>query len=268
MAGSSRYSTPTPSQMRDQDLIQDDLPSSSGAYDYDFSSAGPSRPAVIPYDDPYADEYKPEMMEIEDKPITDGGNILGRRGRGRGRGSGRGNDRRRDSGGWNHGRGGRNIDRGRGGRWGGIEGPQYRDRRGPLNQGQQAPTSPTSLAIARGTGQFDRGEGSSNIITEARMGGWGQQQYPILRPQNQFQFGQPGGYVQPHINPRFASQFGMNLGFQGPPQYYPQEARFGQPYSPIGDWADQWTVHGHGAGDSNLDTGHDNVNSSPRGRPP
>ena len=273
MAGSSRYSTPIPSQMYDQDLTQDDLTSSSGAYDYDFSSAGPSRPAVIPYDDPYADECQPEKMEVEHVPITDRERTPSRGGRRRGRWGGGGDDRRRGSGGRNRGRGSRNIDRGRGARWGGNEGPQYHDRQGTLNQGRQAlprSLSPTSLAIARVTGEFE-GERWSNVKSEAEMSDWRQQQYSILPPPNQFQFGQQGGYVQPHINPRFASRFGINLGFQSPLQHYPQQTHIAQPYSPIGDtnWADQWTVHGHGPGDTGtLNTDHDDINVDSAGGHP
>ncbi|KAG5637656.1 hypothetical protein H0H81_003733 [Sphagnurus paluster] len=61
IAASSRQSTPLPSLMHDQDMIETGNFSRNpydehGLYDVEFG-AGPSRPAPIPYDDPYSDTY-------------------------------------------------------------------------------------------------------------------------------------------------------------------------------------------------------------------
>ncbi|RXW22690.1 hypothetical protein EST38_g3166 [Candolleomyces aberdarensis] len=55
----TRDPTPNPSHMRDQELVDDAFLSRGaydehGPYDLDFRAPGPSRPAPIPYDDPYA----------------------------------------------------------------------------------------------------------------------------------------------------------------------------------------------------------------------
>lgn len=183
----------------------------------------------------------------------------GRRGRGRGRnssdsggrggrGRGRGNDRTRGRG------------RGRGGYPGNIDtigagwqqqgsGPTSANSMSPVTSreeydprssfnlsgattGQRRELSPTSFAIARATGQHSDGSTYGN----GGVQGWG-----YAQQQQQFAgggaFGYDEGYggqqqfVQPHINPRFAAQFGMGFTEQWSPNQY--EA---QGWGGMADW--------------------------------
>lgn len=284
---SSRYATPTPSQMRDQDLIDDSLLTASayaerGPYDFDFSSAGPSRPAPIPYDDPYSTEYTSEKPDVSPSspgasrdsemvdsrgphrrsPSVEASGRGGGRGRGRGRGRGGGHDRadtRRDSGCRGRARGRGWVDRGRGGRPNGYD--THINQSNPQSGESHAPPrsmSPTSLAIARATGQLggpDPGTAPQHAMSNP-IGGWQPQQHPQMQPQYNFGI-QQQPFVQPHINPRFASQFGMNFGFMQP-QFYPPNPQFGMSSNaPQGsqaerNWTDEWTVYG---GDTDASAG-------------
>ncbi|KAF8078940.1 Gar1/Naf1 RNA binding region-domain-containing protein [Lyophyllum atratum] len=261
-AASSRQSTPTPSQMHDQDMTDPSHLSRNpydehGPYDIGFS-AGPSRPPPIPYDDPYADPYmsvnsqsttEPRAMtqDFERRPNQQDDNI-NRRGRGRGQGRGRGDGRGR----------GRGRERGRGEHGGSPRGYSSSDmqrNRRASNAGDNSsavrllpaqdaspsfgqhiarPLSPTSLAIARATGQLPDGSNfsaqySSNVPAQPPppFGAWGYSD-PFQHAQ-MFQFGASGysqDFVQPHINPRFANAFGINMTLPQhltqPPQYASQ----------------------------------------------
>lgn len=266
---SSRQSTPNPTLMRDQELSATDEAIFSrnaydehGPYDIDYAAPGPgpsssraaTRPAPIPYDDPYGDDYTaPDAVDREmsaPSRVVEGGPSRGyeraAEGRGRGRdgprgrggGGGRGRDRDRDRGGH---RDSRDRGRGRGGgRGGGGRGPpqnQYGAAERPTdgyNQQDTRPMSPTSLAIARATGQsshydpqpsqgqrqqYQTGYASSYPDNSAGAWGYGQQyqQYGYnIQQQPQHGFMPAAPFVQPHINPRFASAFG--LGIPGQPQ--------------------------------------------------
>ena len=296
---SSRHPTPTPSQMRDQDLVDDAFLCTNaydehGPYDMDFSAA-PSRPAPIPYDDPYSDEYNGSTSSIE--PITPspgpasgsrraadqtqdrssgrGGEWATSRGRGRGRGTGQKRDVRggREAGGRGRGRGrgpGDHGDRGKDNRGRSDRGrvPPHSINEGdtgvgwlttmqetiePYNPHFSRPLSPTSLAIARATGQLADG---SNFTPQASPisdteGAWAFHQ-SLQQPQQLFNFGPLGyqqSYVQPHINPRFAAQFGINLDFEQP-QPYSHHEPYGQGFGavperhPVSNGSDEWIVHG------------------------
>jgi H/ACA ribonucleoprotein complex non-core subunit NAF1 len=79
-------------------------------------------------------------------------------------------------------------------------------------------------------------------------GGWEFQQSQ-MHPQQQYNFGTQPPFVQPHINPRFASQFGMNVGLLQPQlysQYGQYESNATNARSSTGNWVDQWTVPVHG----------------------
>lgn len=266
--------------MRDQDLVEETLGKNAyderGPYDIDFSSAGPSRPPPVPYDDPYSNEYNAELLDSDTipdvttepsndhhdhtSPKRDSERGMGR-GRGRGWGRGRGGldrESRRDSGGRGRGRGRGWGDRGHDGRRYGGEDDTRRMAQPdePHESRPPRPLSPTSLAIARATGQLD--SGSTPTFDPRFMqqsSGW-QFQQPPMQPQQQFNFGAQQPFVQPHINPRFASQFGMNFGFMQP-QFYPQYGQYGfnsnntgGPPSNGRNWAEEWTVHGSDAGAS------------------
>lgn len=102
--------------MRDQELTDDVVLNRNaydeiGPYDLDFGGAGPARPAPVPYNDPYSDQYtvpevpksgpsnEPNRAERSHPPErASSGNMGGSRdydrndarARGRGRGRGRG----------------------------------------------------------------------------------------------------------------------------------------------------------------------------------
>ncbi|KAL4253570.1 H/ACA ribonucleoprotein complex non-core subunit NAF1 [Abortiporus biennis] len=236
--------------------------------DMDFG-AGPSRPQPIPYDDPYSDSYgltedpSPSGSSINANmeagyvppapPVRSlGMNDRPLRGRGRGkgpmrdggsgrqegsapiRGRGRDRDRRR------HERG-RGRGRGRGGGGGGSEGHSVSGCGGEISSRQGSfseeydhqtsrPLSPTSLAIARATGQFSDGSmfaSSTSGDGDGQTGyspvsptdaSWGYASYGTQQQGNDYNsFGYQQSYaVQPHINPRFASAFAYNFGFTQP----------------------------------------------------
>ena len=58
--------------------------------------------------------------------------------------------------------------------------------------------------------------------------GWG---YMPTQQQFNFGYGYPQGYVQPHINPRFASQFGINLNMGYMQQAQQQQYAYGAEYA-------------------------------------
>ncbi|KAI0778972.1 Gar1/Naf1 RNA binding region-domain-containing protein [Trametes elegans] len=279
LGASSRQSTPLPSRMRDQDMVDDPYGGSSyeqslSYNDMDFG-AGPSRPAPIPYDDPYSDSYGAAPTLTADAaegslPPTPDIPVDASRGSGRGRGRGgpgRGGAQRREDLGRGRGRGRRQNDRGRGrgrGRGGDFRSPadgrtgwqggrpdEY-DPRGPR------PPSPASLAIARATGQYAEGPPLQPDMQGQQNGGgvsgWGYAGQPMQS--YDFSFGYQYPQVQPHINPRFASNFGMagmgmGMGFAygGQPGTYSQDStgyNVGGHY-PGGGWGDEWSQSYQGA---------------------
>ncbi|KAA1468127.1 NAF1-domain-containing protein [Dentipellis sp. KUC8613] len=272
IVGSSRHSTPVPSRYttpsRDQNIAADSFYGSNpfdahGPYDMDYGvAAGPSRPAPKPYDDPYSDEYNTAAAAavlygtspsetLAGTSVSSDASDHGEYGRNRGRGRGRRPDRGgrairdHEPRGRPYDRGGRGRGRGRG------SGDAYSGGRG----GHQSipPThpprslSPTSLAIATATGQFptDSGYAAASPLQAAAapQAAWSYDPYqPQQSQQQMFAFGghaQP--YVQPHINPRFASQLGFNMGFMGQGQQSQQQQQQQQQYS-------QYSQYGAGMG--------------------
>ena len=109
--------------------------------------------------------------------------------------------------------------------------------------------SPTSAAIARATGLY---AGDAAYSAAQLQSGWGYQQYPAWGQGDYgFEYQQP--FVQPHINPRFASQFGLNLGYAQPMQYAGYE-QYGMGYPAGGQMSggDQWTDGEHSSYTSNA----------------
>ena len=244
---SSRQSTPNPSQMLDQELADEmyhlsrNAYDAHGPYDVDFDSvAGPSRPPPIPYDDPYADDYTAavaEPLSISLSSSFDSKPSLGRssgsghgyhRGEHHVKGRGRGRDRdrgQRGRGKWRRGGNGCRSSQQH------MDTPtEFDDSRGRTTRSM----SPTSLAIARATGQVtyngsqhqQQQQQSFSLMYPDAHGNGGSWGYNHVQPQTQFH--QPEyGYmqqsyrleqahmqaplVQPHINPRFASAFGMAI---------------------------------------------------------
>ena len=264
---SSRQTTPALQQPHYKDFSEDIFYGANpydahGPYDDGYRVAGPSRPAPIPYDDPYADQVdvdnvkyqgdsiNPSERSTEARPV---GRELERslgdsRGRVRGRGRGGGT---RDRG---RGRGRGRPDRGR--RLGGESRWMQQTHTAPSIEPYDPNTphsiSPTSDAIERATTQ-----------TSSDVSG-----YPSSQPFSGSPVWpyQPGGFhphgqqevVQPHINPRFASVF----GFDGmsptahPPAWFGQQAQFNsyQPLQPPQTWTNQWLVHGQESENAESDT--------------
>ncbi|KIJ66237.1 hypothetical protein HYDPIDRAFT_26605 [Hydnomerulius pinastri MD-312] len=264
---SSRQTTPAPSRAHVDDMIDDTFYGSNpydahGPYDDNYRVAGPSRPAPIPYDDPYADTTGSDTIKQEPQeslptgfPPSQTEYDSGARGRGRGRDRGRFHDR-----------GGSRMPRDRGSDRG-ARGRGDRNRQQWSNTRQsyhsnsvtsqetfgssvRRSVSPTSRAIERATGQFADGNSAYSPAQQA-SDSWAYQQPNNLPTQN---YQQP--FVQPHINPRFASAFGFN--FQGTPgQWHSQQQMPGTPYymsQPQQNWADQWTVHDSTGADGDGDT--------------
>ena len=228
--------------------------------DLDYG-ASPSRPKPQPYDDPYSDAYnQPDVkpgtatsLPIPHRPRperappgkavgqTDSGSSQGRGGqrahhhhhyeRGRGRGHGRG-----------RGRG-----RGRGGARG-QEGhilPHRTDDRGAAH-GPPGLLSPTSTMMPPATGQYYGSDYTPFSPQLPPQFGFAPP-YPQVQQQQQQQqqFMSPQQHsVQPHINPRFAAQFGLNLEMMQhqPGQQYPAYGQYDGPTTPVyeGGWDGQW----------------------------
>lgn len=244
-AASSRHSTPA--RASGSGTLNDYAYAGSaydahGLYDMDYIPAGSSRPAPIPYDDPYADTFIPDVDYIPPTPSLSYSRdsrsntsdkdshppelrprLLQGKDRGRGRGQNRGRGRGRGSDGGRttspHG-------------WG--ETKCYTQSPAMPFPTNQVPTLPT----------FSTGQ--STFWDASRVA-----PYPM---------------VQPHINPRFAASFGLNFA-NLPSQPYFQQAttQYSQPYDPVwslntdtqrpqpgtkhqfghpdqGDWTGQWTV--------------------------
>ncbi|GJE89576.1 Gar1 and Med15 domain-containing protein [Phanerochaete sordida] len=260
----SRQATPL---SRDTDMV-DDLYGASpydNPYDDMDLGAGPSRPPPLKYDDPYSDSYglpdppvATSSADIRPEPDTHSvqqerapgrgrgrGKPAGRESFGRERGRGRGRDRPRERG---RGRGrGRGGGGGGGDTWGGHQGMNpSADHTARIPR----PLSPTSAAIARATGQpaengaYAGAQQGSNGASGPVDNGWGYQQYPS---QMDYGYGYQQSFVQPHINPRFASQFGMSLAYANQMQsmQYAGYSQYGMGYpgghAPAGEWSGDWS---------------------------
>lgn len=260
---SSRFSTPTPSQMRDQELNDGAFYGASpydeyGPYDVGVSS-GPSRPAPLPYDDPYQD-VTPSSYDSSEGAVEGPSPQRGSRGfanhSSRERGSGRGHGRGRGRGRGREGSGRAGFDH----RSGNGQGPsrrasfEPRDRRSSFNRGgpprasATRSLSPASLAIARATGQYADGSAFAHENVPPSPSSmnefWRQQHYHSAESndtsyhsygtsQNFYNSQQP--YAQPHINPRFAAMFGIDVTQMQGQQYGPfglSSSSLPSPYSP------------------------------------
>ncbi|KAG6817931.1 hypothetical protein H0H87_012399 [Tephrocybe sp. NHM501043] len=204
VAASSRQSTPTPSQMYDQDMEEARQFSRNpydehGPYDLDFS-AGPSQE-----EEEVKDAIEEGVEEGEEEGITA---IL-------------------------------------------LVHTLDQTSHGVVTTQVTVPGQ--LLAIARATGQLPDGSyapQNANYSSQSlnSMGGWG---YPDAFQSNpMFQFGATGyPLVQPHINPRFANAFGMNMSMAAPSSQYSTSSIVAA--SPR-DWADEWAIpSGQGAPSGN-----------------
>jgi H/ACA ribonucleoprotein complex non-core subunit NAF1 len=257
-----------------------------GPYDMDLSAS--IRPPPLPYDDPYSDAYLNRASTAEAVPAASssqnahtaekgqasnyGQETKMRRGRGRGRGDVRRVRRPTPTfgpRGWGRGRGSR--DRGHGT----VSESEMRPI--PIN-GHTPPTqsevgrlisqlagsrpTPSPLSMTMATGQPFNGTEyapSASPVTHAGNG-WSfeqSQQYPMqsyaIDPR-WYQY----PYVQPHINPRFASAFGLNVMGMTQPQTY-EPARSSEGYeseeytSTQHHSVDEWTVYAAQGDSSNVE---------------
>ena len=228
--------------------------------------ASPSRPTPQPYDDPYSDTYNQPgagtsvatpVPTLSPHPEHGPREYVVRSNRGRGRER----DDHRPHYNRERGRGrGRGHGRGRGRGRGTAHGPAGHPHR-TEEHGAHGPRalSPSSAITAQAVGgQCPMPDTSTH--SEYRGGG-GPSDYAPYSPQmGQFGFAQsytPQPFVstqhpvQPHINPRFAEQFGLNLDMmqQQQPPYFP----YSQYTPPVydngaeGGWDGQWS-RGYGTG--------------------
>ena len=210
---------------------------------YDFGiTPGPSRPAPIPYDDPYADPVPPPTVDKESGELEDSlgeqepskdyqrNFIESDQYPARGRASWR--PPRGNRGRVRRGRGGRNDRRFSYERQSSHDSLRSQDDGYSDSQGfdrrSSVPLTPTSPLLAQDNGYYNEtaSPSTSNVgyarsFTHSPV--MQQSSYPFSG-QNPWGFnaGPPPqdsdishyeSYVQPHINPRFASQFGINMNF-------------------------------------------------------
>lgn len=266
---SSRQTTPAPSQSHYSDVSEDIFYGANpydahGPYDDGYRVAGPSRPAPIPYDDPYADQVEVNNAKYEGSlinpersaeahPISREPERSFGGSRGRGRGRGRGYDRSgsdRDRGGRGRGRPDRGRRSGGESRW--FQQNHTASSVEPYNPNTPGPLLPTSDAMDRVIAQPSCIPGSpSQPFSPSPT--W-------LYQQGGFQgqsFGQQE-VVQPHINPRFASSFGFNMSptNHSPAWFGSQQAQFNsyQAPQPPETWTNQWLVHGQESENAESDT--------------
>ncbi|CDO73451.1 hypothetical protein BN946_scf185013.g86 [Trametes cinnabarina] len=197
---SSRHSTPLPSRMRDQDMVDDPYGGSSyeqslSYNDMDFG-AGPSRPAPIPYDDPYSDSYGHQVGTGE---VLSGVKT-----------------RAEDE-------------------------DEFVDRTTVAGVGVVVMTvAGITEPMAGRAGRMQHAGGA---------GSWGYPEAPMQSYDFSFGFQYPQySPVQPHINPRFASNFGMagmGMGYTygGQPAPYGSEATGYREHTASGGvWNGQWDL--------------------------
>ncbi|KAL4062969.1 Gar1/Naf1 RNA binding region-domain-containing protein [Scleroderma yunnanense] len=234
---SSRQTTPVPSQVH-PDRTTDHIFHGSnpydahGLYDDDYRISAPSRQAPLPYDDPYAEHPVPETIKQEHggspsarsqwSQANDEVRHFEARGRGRDhRGRGQGRERKRSRG---------RMPRGRSGRF--QSGSTARET---SDFNEFHPPLVSNMPEDAATGDFT---GSTSMYSSSQHGSlpWSYQQIGNLHLSN---FQPP---VQPHINPRFASAFGITLpGNMG--QWSPQQVSQTAPYymsQPPHDWGTPW----------------------------
>ncbi|KAJ3511356.1 hypothetical protein NLJ89_g4150 [Agrocybe chaxingu] len=240
---SSQASTPNPTLMRDRDLVDETFFSRNaydehGPYDVDYATAGPSsRPAPMPYDDPYGDAYTaPDVVEREARsevassshkpPFERGPKQYDRRPYDRPEGTGREAMEQEVE----------------------VEVRSAMEAK-DLQKCFKATTvqerhgrcllllSPL-LAQLDKKGMPSQISNPTSIPTLKQILGHGEQD--DYQPYGQGVM-QPMPFVQPHINPRFASAFGLSLPFQQQQAYSPSTTTLAA-HSPsaMAKWNDEW----------------------------
>lgn len=237
--------------------------------------SGPSRPAPLPYDDPYEDVAPPLVDSTESlQPASEAVSVANAKGdssrssareRSRGRGRERGRGRGRGRGDWNRQSryGPNDTDRRQFSSLGSGSSYGQRNRRDSVSSshgGYQQFTSPISQAAPQATAQA----GFSSMLPSGQHS-YDTQQLSSATPSYQQQ-----SFVLPHINPRFASMFGIDLNFMQAQQYAPYQPASPTNFSPYNmyqntPWDDNsWSQHGDfSAGSSH--SGQATQNNPPNG---
>lgn len=241
---SSRQPTPAPSRIHIDDVAQDTYRGSNpydahGPYDDDYHVTGPSRPLPVPYDDPYADvptsdgRVRPMEMNGEfggncesgrDSPKVSRGRIFSRGTRGRGvRGHQLWSTSRR---GYRH-------------------NPIASQRTFDSDADQSLLVTSQMVECATGYGQI------GDAIGPHPLGQPASNAWPSPESNNIQGYGQP--FIQPHINPRFASVFGLNLPSGTMIPWASQNAH-DHTFPTQQHWVDTWTMHGSAGSEGEGDT--------------
>ncbi|KAG8219554.1 hypothetical protein J3R82DRAFT_505 [Butyriboletus roseoflavus] len=225
---SSRQCTPTPSRIHVDDMVQDTYRGANpydahGPYDDDYHVTVPSRPPPIPYDDPYADipssdaRVRPLEMngEFGGEPNCESGGDGPKVSRGRipSRGTRERGYRNRQP--WNTSR--------RGYRHNHVASQRMVDP----DTDQSFPGTSRMVEGATGYGQTGHVDMADPLV-QPTLNAW-------FSPEvNDVQH-----FFQPHINPRFASVFGL-----GPMIPWASQNAHDHTSQPHHNWADTWTMHG------------------------
>jgi len=234
---SSRQSTPAPSRIHIDNTVQDIYRGSNpydahGPYDDDYHVTGPSRPPPVPYDDPYADvptsDVRIPSMQLNGEPggEPDCGGPQASRGRVSSRGT--------------RGRGVRNRQLWNTSRRGYHHNPISSQRTFDLDSDRAS----RSVECATGYGQIVDGVAPHSLVRPAPN------TLPSPETNNIQDYRQP--FIQPHINPRFASMFGFDLPSASMIPGASQNAQ-GRTFMPH-HWVDTWTTHGNAGSEGEGDT--------------
>jgi len=242
---SSRHSTPAPSRVHADDMSQTTYRGSNpydahGPYDDDYHATRPSRPSPVPYDDPYADvpisDVCVPLVETDTKfggairesgevgPKASRGRIVRRGTRGRGDRNHQPRTSRRE--------------------YLGYHKPAASQRTQDPDTHQPLPT--TSRMVERATGY-------GHVVDATTP-------YPYVQPASNAWFSPDANhiqnyrqpFVQPHINPRFASAFGLNLPSGVMVPHAPQNPSNDHTPQPL-HWANTWTMQSSAGAESEED---------------
>ncbi|KAH0838065.1 Gar1/Naf1 RNA binding region-domain-containing protein [Lanmaoa asiatica] len=230
-----RQSTPAPSRIHIDDMVQDTYRGANpydahGPYDDDYHVTGPSRPLPVPYDDPYADVptsgIRVHPMEMNGEPWGEPSCESGGHGpkASRGRISNRGT----------RGRGDRNRQLYNTSRRGYRHNHVASQRSFDSNTDQSFPVTSRMAEYTTGYGQIGDAIPFDSLVQPAS----------ISPEANNIQNYQQD-FIQPHINPRFASMFGLNL---------PSGSMIPWTSQNVHDQVDTWTMHGSTGSEGEGDT--------------
>jgi H/ACA ribonucleoprotein complex non-core subunit NAF1 len=258
--------------MHDQELVEPwpdaNAYAEHGTYDMDLGMAGLSRPAPAPYDDPYADDYTDSWAATEPaaetrrshEPTGSNGNPQRRSGfrsmtrptRGRGRGnSARNRDTSRSWSGRERGHSVSHDSQGFEQMGQAQKRTHYDEPYDPHHP--SSPSTPTAHTTTQSIGPSMYMAGvpmmSPSPFPSSYLPLPDHQHGAIYDSSSYQQLG-----VQPHINPRFASAFGIGINLLQQQQMHPLSynafgSRAGSDSSP-GSWSESWTAYGSQQGAS------------------